>query len=485
MNAPKPYPSYRPSGVPWLGDVPVHWEVWRGKAILRPVDVRSETGDEELLTVSAQRGVVPRKSANVTMFKAESYVGYKLCWPGDLVINSLWAWAHGLGVSLHHGIVSSAYGVYRPLPRANARFIHLLVRSVPFQWELQVRSKGIWVSRLQLTDESFLEAPFPIPPLPEQAAIVRYLDHVDRRIRRYVSAKRKLIALLEEEKQAIVNQAVTRGLDPNVRLKPSSVEWLGDVPEHWEMQRLKQISVIQTGITLGKNYSDKELIESPYLRVANVQSGRLDLSSVATVRVPPAEIRRATLRTGDVLMTEGGDIDKLGRGCIWLGNIPGCLHQNHIFAVRTKLTVLAPAFLVAVMGSCHGRIYFEVTAKRTTNLATTNRTTLGNFPMYLPGVIEQQAILDHIADQCGLKDAIIAQARRQIELLQEYRSRLIADVVTGKLDVRDAAAQLPDEADEEGPIDRDGLVLDNMDDGSSDVSKLLEEEQTMEREVTA
>ena len=485
MNAPKPYPSYRPSGVPWLGDVPVHWEVWRGKAILRPVDVRSETGDEELLTVSAQRGVVPRKSANVTMFKAESYVGYKLCWPGDLVINSLWAWAHGLGVSLHHGIVSSAYGVYRPLPRANARFIHLLVRSVPFQWELQVRSKGIWVSRLQLTDESFLEAPFPIPPLPEQAAIVRYLDHVDRRIRRYVSAKRKLIALLEEEKQAIVNQAVTRGLDPNVRLKPSSVEWLGDVPEHWEMQRLKQISVIQTGITLGKNYSDEELIESPYLRVANVQSGRLDLSSVATVRVPPAEIRRATLRTGDVLMTEGGDIDKLGRGCIWLGNIPGCLHQNHIFAVRTKLTVLAPAFLVAVMGSCHGRIYFEVTAKRTTNLATTNRTTLGNFPMYLPGVIEQQAILDHIADQCGLKDAIIAQARRQIELLQEYRSRLIADVVTGKLDVRDAAAQLPDEADEEGPIDRDGLVLDNMDDGSSDVSKLLEEEQTMEREVTA
>ena len=485
MNAPKPYPSYRPSGVPWLGDVPVHWEVWRGKAILRPVDVRSETGDEELLTVSAQRGVVPRKSANVTMFKAESYVGYKLCWPGDLVINSLWAWAHGLGVSLHHGIVSSAYGVYRPLPRANARFIHLLVRSVPFQWELQVRSKGIWVSRLQLTDESFLEAPFPLPPLPEQAAIVRYLDHVDRRIRRYVSTKHKLIALLEEEKQAVINRAVTRGLEPDVRLKPSGVEWLGDVPAHWEIQRLKQISVIQTGITLGKNYSDEELIESPYLRVANVQSGRLDLSSVATVRVPPAEIRRATLRTGDVLMTEGGDIDKLGRGCIWLGNIPGCLHQNHIFAVRTKLTVLAPAFLVAVMGSCHGRIYFEVTAKRTTNLATTNRTTLGNFPMYLPGVIEQQAILDHIADQCGLKDAIIAQARRQIELVQEYRIKLIADVVTGKLDVREAAAQLPDETDDQNPIDRDGLVLDNMDDGSSDVSQLLEEEQTMDREVTA
>ena len=247
LTTPHPYPAYKPSAVLWIGDLPEHWEVWQGKAILRPVDVRSETGDEELLTVSAQRGVVPRKSANVTMFKAESYIGYKLCWPGDLVINSLWAWAHGLGVSLHHGIVSSAYGVYRPLPRANARFIHLLVRSVPFQWELQVRSKGIWVSRLQLTDESFLEAPFPLPPLPEQAAIVRYLDHADRRIRRYVAAKRKLIALLEEEKQAIVNQAVIRGLDPNVRLKPSGVEWLGDVPEHWEVRRLKTICDMKSG----------------------------------------------------------------------------------------------------------------------------------------------------------------------------------------------------------------------------------------------
>ena len=239
LTPPHPYTAYKPSGVPWLGDVPEHWDVQRGKALLCPVDIRSETGGEELLTVSARHGVVPRKSANVTMFKAESYVGYKLCWPGDLVINSLWAWAHGLGVSQHHGIVSSAYGVYRPLPKVHDRFIHLLTRSVPFQWELQVRSKGIWVSRLQLTDEEFLRAAFPLPPLPEQRAIVRYLDYVDRRIRRYVAAKRKLIALLEAERQAIVNQAVTRGLDPNVRLKPSGVEWIGDVPEHWETMRAR------------------------------------------------------------------------------------------------------------------------------------------------------------------------------------------------------------------------------------------------------
>ena len=118
IPTPQPYSDYKPSGVEWLGIVPAHWEVRRGKYLFQTIDVRSDTGDEELLTVSAQRGVVPRESANVTMFKAESYAGYKLCWPGDLVINSLWAWAHGLGVSPHHGIVSSAYGVYRPQRKA-------------------------------------------------------------------------------------------------------------------------------------------------------------------------------------------------------------------------------------------------------------------------------------------------------------------------------------------------------------------------------
>src|SRR3990172_3886120 len=109
----KPYPAMKDSGVPWLGQVPEHWDIKRAKNLFRGVDVRSEIGGEELPTVSSERGVVPRRSATVTMFKAESYVGHKLCWPGDLVVNSLWAWARGLGVSQFHGIVSTAYGVYR------------------------------------------------------------------------------------------------------------------------------------------------------------------------------------------------------------------------------------------------------------------------------------------------------------------------------------------------------------------------------------
>ena len=120
----KPYPEYKESGLPWLGQVPRHWEVKRAKSIFQCVDQRSKGGKEELPTVSSLRGVVPRRTANVTMFKAKSYLGYKLCWPGDLVINSLWAWGGGLGVSRHHGIISSAYGVYRirhDAPRASSK----------------------------------------------------------------------------------------------------------------------------------------------------------------------------------------------------------------------------------------------------------------------------------------------------------------------------------------------------------------------------
>ena len=240
---------------------------------------------------------------------------------------------------------------------------------------------------------------------------------------------------MEEERQAVIHQAVTRGLDPNVKLKPSGVEWLGDVPEHWAVRRLKQVSTIQAGLTLGKAYRNAELIERPYLRVANVQSGHLDLSEITTVQVPLAEVKKTTLEIGDVLMTEGGDIDKLGRGCMWQGEIPCCLHQNHVFAVRPNPTDLNPAFLVALMGTVQGRNYFHATAKQTTNLAATNRTTLGEFPIYLPSIREQQAIVDHITKESSARDAAIKRARRQIELVEEYRTRLIADVVTGKIDI--------------------------------------------------
>jgi type I restriction enzyme S subunit len=301
----------------------------------------------------------------------------------------------------------------------------------------------------------------PRPPKEEQESIVRFLAHADHRVNRLIRAKRQLIELLNEQKQAIIHRAVTRGLDPNVRLKSSGVEWLGDVPEHWTLARLKDAAVVQTGLTLGKNYKGMKTESRPYLRVANVQVGRVDLKHVKNLDVPSNEANGATLRAGDVLMTEGGDIDKLGRGCVWHDEIPGCLHQNHIFAVRCRKDVLIPEFLASLMASRHGRAYFQLTAKQTTNLASTNSSTLRAFPVFLPPLPEQQTILDEIARKTAGLVTAMSRAESEITLLREYRIRLIADVVTGKLDVRAAAAKLPDETDEPEPLDDAEAAIDS------------------------
>lgn len=404
----------------WLGNVPVDWEVKRGKALFRCIDLRSPTGDEELLTVSSVRGVVPRSSAKVTMFKAESYAGYKLCWPGDLVINSLWAWAGGLGVSRHHGIVSSAYGVYRlRAPYSDyPAFIDELVRSAPFNWELRVRSKGIWISRLQLTDEAFLGAPFPLPPVDEQSAIVRFLAYFNGRIRRSISAKLKLIALLEEQKQAIIHRAITRGLDQHVRLKPSGVEWLGDVPEHWGVRRLKWVTRLQRGYDLP---ADRR-VPGPFPVVSS--GGLIDTHSEAKCSGPGVVMGRYG-STNAVFYVEQD---------FWP-------HNTSLFV--TDFQGNLPKWCYYMLRSISKADHAGKSA-----VPGVDRKDLFQIAVPLPPTDEQLRIVEWIEVASERQNAAIAGADGEIALLREYRTRLIADVVTGKVDVRAAAAQLPDEADE-------------------------------------
>ena len=439
MSNHRSYPAYKPSGVPWIGDVPSHWEMRKLRNIIAAIGERNRP-DLPLLSVVRERGVILRDITNLEEnhnFVPDDLSNYKVVHSGQFAMNKMKAWQGSYGISQHDGIVSPAYFVF-DLNGVSGHYFHAAIRSKAYVPFFAQASDGVRIGQWDLSQARMREIPFSLPPLDEQAAIARFLDHADEQIQHYIASKERLIALLEEQRQVLVHQAVTRGPDPNVRLKDSGVEWLGEVPEHWDLCRLKQASVIQTGITIGQKYGEDELIERPYLRVANVQSGRLNLSRVTTVRVPTAEINRATLKKGDVLMTEGGDIDKLGRGCIWMGEIPDCLHQNHIFAVRPNRAVLKPAFLVALIESFHGRNYFQVTAKQTTNLAATNRTTLGNFPFYLPSIAEQQTILDRVAERRDALDVAIACTRDQIDLMNEYRTRLIADVVTGQLDVREA-----------------------------------------------
>jgi type I restriction enzyme S subunit len=397
-------------------------------------------------------------------------VGYKRARIDDLVINIMLAWNGSLGVTRHDGLVSPAYCVYHISHGLAPWFLHNLLRSPAYRTRIKQVSRGVVESRLRLYTEDLGRIEALLPPPVEQTAIVRLLDHQDRLIRTYIRAKQKLIALLTEQKQAIIQRAVTRGLNPNVKLKPSGVDWLGEIPEGWEVRRLKDVGLVQSGLTLGKRYGNQALIARPYLRVANVQAGYLNLKEIKTVAVPPTEAAACQLERDDVLMTEGGDIDKLGRGYIWNGEIPGCLHQNHIFAVRVHRELALPAYVSLLMVSRVGRNYFQSNAKQTTNLASTNKSKIRAFPFPLPTLLDQERIIAHTQSYLSPIDVALARATRQIAMMLEYRTRLIADVVTGKVDVRQAAEALPDDFCAAAPNDG-SEVAEMSDDAAQEADK--------------
>ena len=446
----RPYPAMKHSGVEWLGEVPAHWTVQKLRHTLRSVAIRNRP-ELSLLSVVRERGVVIRdvsdQDSNHNIIP-DDLTNYKVVRENQFAMNKMKAWQGSYGVSEYLGIVSPAYFVF-DIKNVGELYFHRSIRSMAYVPYFARASDGVRIGQWDLSTAQMREIPFAVPSPTEQTAIVRFLDYADRRIRRYVRAKEKLITLLEEQKQAIILQAVMGRIDvrtgqPYTAYKPSGVEWLGDVPAHWGLVRLKDVAQVQTGLTLGKNYGNRQTITRPYLRVANVQAGRLDLSQVKSIDVPSNEAAGSTLLDGDVLMTEGGDIDKLGRGCIWKNEVPGCLHQNHVFAVRCSRSALDSGFLVGLMASQHGRAYFQITAKQTTNLASTNSNTLRAFPVPLPLLEDQLSILRAISEKTSTLDSAAGRAEREIDLLREYRTRLIADVVTGKLDVREAAAELPE-----------------------------------------
>ena len=211
----RPYLSYKPSGLQWLGDVPGHWEVAAAKWYFREVDDRSQTGSEELMSVSHITGVTPRSEKNVTMFKAESNVGYKLCSPGDVVINTMWAWMAALGIARQTGIVSPSYAVYRPhcSSRLQGDYADLLLRTSVYKSEYICRSTGIRSSRLRLYPEDFLSMKVLCPPPDEQDCIVEFVSSQSIMVQRSIHGARRQITLLREYRTRLIADVVTGKLD--------------------------------------------------------------------------------------------------------------------------------------------------------------------------------------------------------------------------------------------------------------------------------
>ncbi|MBX5221270.1 type I restriction endonuclease subunit S [Rhizobium sp. NLR8a] len=424
-----------PSGVSWLGDVPSHWTLRRLGYFFD--ERREKVSDTEYSPLSVTKnGIVPQLE---TAAKTDDGDNRKRVVHGDFVINSRSDRKGSAGIAELDGSVSLINTVLRPQAECHSRFVHYLLRSVAFQEEFYRYGQGI-VADLWTTKFSEMRAILlAMPPFPEQKAIAAFLDRETGKIDALVEEQKRLIELLKEKRQAVISHAVTKGLDPNVRMKPSDVEWLGDVPEHWDVTRLKFVAAVQTGTAKGKDLAGQATIKVPYLRVANVQDGYIDLSDVAEIEVPVGDLDRYLLRQGDVLMNEGGDFDKLGRGGIWDGSIDPCVHQNHVFSVRPHGVL--PEWLNMITSSAYGRFYFMSRSKQSTNLASISSTNLMELPLALPPKDEQAVIVTWLKAQLMQFLALEEQCDRSVSLLLERRSTLISLAATGKIDVRHIAVR--------------------------------------------
>ncbi|MDP1861395.1 MAG: restriction endonuclease subunit S [Gemmatimonadaceae bacterium] len=362
------------------------------------------------------------------MFLAKSNVGHKMCRPNDVVINTLWAWMAALGVTTHAGIVSPAYGVYRPqaADRLLPRFANQLLRTPYYAAEYFRRSTGVNSSRLRLYAEQFLSIPLVCPLPAEQATIVRFLDWANGRLERAIRAKRKVIVLLNEQKQAIIHRAVTRGLDPSVPLKPSGIPWHGDIPQHWEVSRVKNefrclntrrvpLNAVERGAMTSRTYDyygasgvidkvDDYLFDDELLLIAE------DGANLVLRNLP-----LAIIASGKFWVNNHAHILKPQRGSI--------LYLAHLLETLSYSPWIS------------GAAQPKLTKDRLLSIS-----------IAVAPPVEQDAIVHHTSEQTRPLLTAISRLERELELLREYRTRLVSDVVTGKLDVREAAARLPDEA---------------------------------------
>lgn len=264
---------------------------------------------------------------------------------------------------------------------------------------------------------------------PEQTKIAEILSTVDRAIEQTEA----LIAKQQRIKTGLMQDLLTRGIDEHGNLRSEQTHKfkdspLGRIPVEWEVVNLGNVSEISSGVTLGKSYNGSNTVELPYLRVANVQDGYFDLTEVKVIRIPKSNVKRYQLNVGDVLMNEGGDFDKLGRGSVWNGEIENCLHQNHVFKVRPERGKLAPGFLAAVSASTYGKAFFLLASKQSTNLASINSTQLKSFPIPLPEYDEQLRI-DNLINQ---NVTAYSETIRHLQKLRSLKTALMQDLLTGK-----------------------------------------------------
>lgn len=411
------YPKYKKSKMPWIGDIPEHWNEKRAKYFLKEVDERSTTGDEEMLSVSHLTGVTPRSQKNVTMFKAESNVGAKICKPGDLVINTMWAWMSAMGVSNYKGVVSPSYSIYRAYNNweLDRYYLDNLIRIDKYRSEYICRSTGIRSSRLRLYPDRFLSIPILCPPRDEQICISKYLKKQNNTINKIIKNKRRIIELLKEQ---IENKLF--GYDENnTNIKINS--WNEAFPRDWKMIKAKrlfnEIAIKDEpekqllAVTQDRGVLPKSMCEQNYVSPSG------SLSGLKLVKTDSFVISLRAFQ-GGIEYSEYEGIVSPAYNIFTLKPDMDCLEYQYYYKYIFKTKPFISMLNTIISGIRDGKniSYYD----------------FSNLEIPVPPKEYLRSILANFKEYENRKQVILKERK----LIEEYRSRLISDVVTGKIDIR-------------------------------------------------
>lgn len=445
----KPYPEYKDSGVPWLGKVPEHWEHRNFRTILKPKAGRNKP-NWPLLSVVREKGVIVRNvkddSENHNVIP-EDLSNYKIVHKGEFAMNKMKAWQGSFGISNFDGIVSPAYFVF-DLNNVEPHFFHIAARSKAYVPFFTQASDGVRVGQWDLSLTRMKEIPFWIPLPDEQNQIARFLDYKSSQITRFIRAKKRMVELLKEQKQAIINDAVTGKIEvrtgkPYLKYKESGVGWLGVVPEGWEVRKLSHISIVSNGSTPSNtdpNYWNNGT--HPWLNSSKVNDTIVMEPSALITEKAVVECSLKIIPKGSIIIGLVGQGKTRGT-CTILG-IDAFVNQN-VAAIVPYSKSLISAYLKVLLVRNYQTIR---DMGRGGNQEALNSQIIKSLRLPIPPIDVQADVVKHINVPTIQIDHLILRTQREISLLTEYRTRLIADVVTGKIDVRNI--NVPD------------LPLDNM-----------------------
>ncbi len=425
------YSEYKAeSNADWLGYIPQQWTVLRGKYVFKEVNERSESGNEILLSVSEYYGVKPRSESIAEgehLSRAESLVGYKKCEVNDLVMNIMLAWKRGQGVTKYSGIVSPAYSVYRFFNNANPDFMHYLFRTDLYTGHFKTRSTGVIDSRLRLYPESFFDVSVLLPSIEEQRTIAAFLDYETARIDSLIDKQQRLIELLKEKRQAVISHAVTKGLNPDAPMKDSGVEWLGQVPEHWEVKKFNHCARIRNGLVDPTDIRYRDLVLYAPNHIEK-ETGKVIYRETALEQ--GADSNKYLCLKGEVIYSKIRPA--LAKVALCVEEIALCSADMYPISCTNGLS---NSWLYWFMLSDNFTKAVVLDSDRVA-MPKVNRDSLGAYRIPFPSTDEQVEISSFLRSQTEKLDQIENEAVNAIQLMQERRTALISAAVTGKIDLR-------------------------------------------------